>query len=151
MKLEEGKAALPSTTGTFFSFIIMSLLVLYSAQKIEIFINRKDVNIVYSVRDSYYTDTDTFSGTEGFNIAVAFTGFDSVKENILKREYAQIKFNYDVVIVTEQGLDYEVIEMPSHPCTDEELGLQGANSEFMPIQQQNLEYVQLYRRKFLCV
>ena len=41
--------------------------------------------------------------------------------------------------------------MPSHVCSPEELGLQGDNPKYMEPRPDNLDYVELYQKKFLCL
>ena len=94
MKLEHGQATLPSIMGTIFSFISFMLVIGYATQKFDILISRKDVDIVLSVRENYFDDNEKFAGRQGFNIAVAFTGFDTIRESVLLPQFANIVFEY---------------------------------------------------------
>lgn len=153
MKLEQEQAALSSIVGTLFSFLTLCLLIGYTVQKCEILINRKDVDILYAVRRDFFSDEQKFTGRQGFNVAVGLTGFDDVKENILLPEYAEIKFAYAAWSVKDDNIEYDGLHfIQSHPCTDAELGLEGTgHAEFMPIQERSLAYVNLYKRKLLCI
>ena len=42
-------------------------------------------------------------------------------------------------------------EIPSHVCTEEELGIQGDNSLFMPIDESVISLVKRYRKKLKCI
>ena len=110
------------------------------------------MDIVLAVRDNYLTDSDAFTGRQGMNVAFALTGFDSVRENILDPEYASIQFMYSQWEVLEDGEIWsDEFEVESHPCTEEELGLTPGDSKFMPIHESSLDYMKLYKEKFVCV
>ena len=94
MKLEHGQATLPSIMGTIFSLISFMLVIGYATQKFDVLISRKDVDIVLSVRENYFDDNEKFAGRQGFNIAVAFTGFDTIRESVLLPRFANIVFEY---------------------------------------------------------
>ena len=103
MKLEHGQAALPSIMGTIFSFISFMLIIGYTAQKFDILISRKDVDIVLSVRENFFGDDETITGRQGLNIAVAFTGFDTIEENVLLPQFASIVFEYAAWEILDNG------------------------------------------------
>ena len=94
MKLDSGQAALPTIMGTALSFIYFCLVIGYTAMKFDVLANLKDVDITYAIEDNHFSEDDTFSGRQGFNIAVALTQFDTVpvRENELLPEYAYINF-----------------------------------------------------------
>lgn len=152
MKLDKGQPALHSVMGTLFSFIAFCLVMGYTIQKFDILISRKDVDIVYSLREEYFSDDEVFTGRQGLNVAVALSGFDTEQENILTPEIGSFSFQYSKWYFNDNGvLEYETHELETHRCSDEELGLTGSHSEFKPIRESNRAYVSLYRRKFVCV
>ena len=57
-------------------------------------ISKKDVDILSTVNDDTYTSDDVFDYKNGFNIAVAFTAFDSETEWILDPTYGSLVFNH---------------------------------------------------------
>ena len=67
--------------------------------------------------------------------------------------YASIQFMYARWEVLADGqIEDEEFEVESHPCTAEELGLEGQqDSKFMPIHETSIDYVRLYKSKFICV
>ena len=72
--------------------------------------------------------------------------------NFLQPEYANIKFEFSEWDVLEnQEVYWENFFVDSHTCSEEELGLTGDNSKFMPIHETSIDYVNLYKNEFLCV
>ena len=151
MKLDQGQAALPSIMGTILSVISFCLVIGYTVQKFDILITRKDVDIALSVKDNYFGDDYTFKGSQGFNVAVALTGFDEVRESILSPDYATIVFEYSEWDITEDGITFAEFLIESHPCSEKELGLTGNHTNFMPIHESSTAYVNLYKHKLLCL
>ena len=78
--------------GTVLSFLSFIILLGYTGQKIEILYSKKDVDIALNIKDHHFGVDHIFSGEQGLNIAVAFSGFDTVTENILTPDYASLKF-----------------------------------------------------------
>ena len=88
-----------------------------------------------TVNDLYWTDDDRFEYKDGFNVAVAFTAYDSNPEWILDKSYGELFFNHfqwgpvgDTYITERKRLNH-------HTCSREELGLEGEveNSRFHPL------------------
>ena len=130
----------------------MSIVIGYSVQRLDIYIQQKDVEILQTVRDNYFTDNEAFTGEEGFNIAIALTGFDTVRESILNPEYANLSFETSQWDVLDDGkIDWKVSPIASHMCSEEELGLTGDNSRIMPVHETSTAYVNLYKEKFICL
>ena len=106
--------------------MIFCVSVLYASQKLEILINKKDVDILSATKGLVFTDDHIFDNSKGFNIAAAFTEFNSNKEWELLPKYGTLVFN-----AFEWGTDSEGkpftkrSRLPSHVCTDEELNLDG--------------------------
>ena len=81
----------------------------------------------------------------GFNVAVAFTAWDSEREPILDPTIGELYFyriewgfNPDgTIFVNENKLD-------SHQCTREELGIDPGDAKFMPVHEKSFQNVELY-------
>ena len=152
MKLSQGQATLPSMMGTLLSFIYFGLVLGYTILKFDILTNRKDVDITLMVKDTYFPDSYNFTSKHGFNIAVALSSFDNSTKLELPPEIGYIKFQMSRWNVLENGeIDYELIDVDSHPCSEEELGLTGDDSKFYPIHETSIGWVEMYRQKFLCI
>ena len=66
---------------------------MYSYLKYTVLRDKKDVDILSAINDSFYDETYTLNYKEnGFNIAAAFTEYDSETEDILPIEYGEIVF-----------------------------------------------------------
>ena len=48
----------------------MIIILLYSIQKIDVMISKKDVNILTAINDAYLDSDFSFSFKQGYNIAV---------------------------------------------------------------------------------
>ena len=60
-----------------------------------------------STQSGYYDDSYVFSYEQGFNIAIAFTAYDSETEPILDRSYGEIVFReYEWDFDKETGNSY---------------------------------------------
>ena len=147
MKLDDGQVTLPSIMGTIFTFLTFLCLIGYTVQKFDILISRKDVDIALNIKDHHFGVDNVFTGKQGLNIAIAFSGFDEIRENVLKPEYASLKFEYsEWEIAAESGkIAYLKYEIKSHTCSAEELGLEGNDPQFMPIHETSLEFVRSYQ------
>ena len=66
---------------------------MFAYLKIDVLINKKDVDVMSTINDNYYTPDDviTYKNT-GFNIAAAFTAYDSETEDILDPTYGELVF-----------------------------------------------------------
>ena len=61
MRLDDGKIGMSSVPGALLSVIIFIFLVLYMWMKIDIFINKKDADIMSVTNQSHYEDTEAFT------------------------------------------------------------------------------------------
>ena len=82
-----------SYLGATLSVFTLLLTALYAFQKVEILINKKDVDILSAERDIFYTDDDKFTYSNGFNMAFAFTSYSSEREYELPPEYGTLVIN----------------------------------------------------------
>ena len=92
MKLDAGKDDLRSIIGSLCSLILISVLCMFAVLKFEVLINKKDVDIMSTINDNYFTPNDKITSANGLNIAVAFTKYDSDTEDILDPTYGEIVF-----------------------------------------------------------
>ena len=56
--------------------------------------NKKDVDILSTTTHAHYDPDYIFTNKKGFNIAAAFTAYDSNPEPILDETYGQLVFNH---------------------------------------------------------
>lgn len=56
----------------------------------DVLINKKDVDVLSTLNDLHFTPDDIFNYSNGLNIAVAFTAYDSNPEPILDPTYGTI-------------------------------------------------------------
>lgn len=125
MKLDnEGDDSLNSIMGALCSILLTFVVCIYSYQKFDVFLAKKDVDILSAVNDLYFTDEDTFSYKNGLNVAVAFTAYDAEESWILDETYGELIFNSyswgpqdDGTYVTERK------RLKSHQCQTDELNL----------------------------
>ena len=61
-----------SFVGLFFTFLVTGMILLYTAQKLEILILKKDDRIILTELPFFYDDSETFTGSDNFNIAFGF-------------------------------------------------------------------------------
>ena len=96
--------------------------------------NKKDVDILSTVTHAHFTPDFIFNAERGFNIAAAFTAYDSNPEPIMDERYGTIVFNHYYWGKQPDGT-YGAgrKSFPSRPCNDEELGFEGNNSKFYPL------------------
>ena len=138
--------------GSLCSVLLLALVILYSYQKADILINKKDVDILSTVNEDFYSSDDTWSSKNGFNIAAAFSAYDSETEWILDPTYGSLVFNHFSWGIDENGDPFTKRQrLDEHSCTSEELGLDEtdrSDAQFLPIR--DLSLVKLYQKKFIC-
>ena len=141
MKLEADKSQLQTLMGTLCSLFMFVVVIAYAYQKTDVWLKKKDISIQYSTQDAYYNYEYVFDFSQGLNIGLAFTAYDTETEPILDPSYGRIVFN----AFTWGGLDENgdfipstMQEIKSRTCTPEELGLvEGKESSFMPISEKS--------------
>ena len=65
----------------------MLVTISYAYTKLDVLIQRKDVDVTTSVKNLHFDDSFVFEAKNGFNVAVAFTSYDSEREWILEPAY----------------------------------------------------------------
>ena len=77
-----------------------------------------------STQKAHFGHEYVFDFEQGLNFAFAFTAYDSETENILDPSYGRITFNRYAWGIREDNEFFVTIEeIPSHTCTEKELGL----------------------------
>jgi len=77
MKIDGEDDQVKSGLGTFCSLILLFVTFVYAYQKLGVFLDKKDISIMLSTKDLYFSDDDIYSYKEGLNVAIAFTAYDS--------------------------------------------------------------------------
>ena len=121
-KTQEATALL----GSIFPIMIFCVTMLYTSQKLEILINKKDVDILSAKKGLVFTDDHIFDNSKGFNIAAAFTEYNSNTEWELLPEYGSLVINSYQWGTDSEGKPFtKRSRHPSHVCKEEELNLNG--------------------------
>ena len=94
MRLDTGNESLKSIVGSFMSLILIGILLLFTYLKADVLINKKDVDVLSTINDNFYTPDDIINSENGFRVAAAFTAFDSNKEVILDPTYGELVFKH---------------------------------------------------------
>ena len=93
MKLEGGTHVVQSYAGSLCSILFICITLLYAVQKMVVLVEKKDIDVLSTTLDSFYDEHYVFSYQNGFNIAVAFTGFNNVAEMELDPSYGKFRFS----------------------------------------------------------
>ena len=119
----------------------------------DILINKKDVDVLTATKDLYYGSDFRFEYKDGFNVAVAFTAYDTDPEWILDESIGEIYFNHFQWGLVNGEFKTERKRLNHHNCTREELGLEGEpkNHRFFPLHAASEEVVDFYSKKFICL
>ena len=68
----------------------------YAYLKIDQLIKKTSIDVLESVRENYISDDDVFGSSQGFNIAIGFTGWgepvEDLQTELLDKSYGEIKF-----------------------------------------------------------
>lgn len=92
MKLDDGEGSVSTYSGALCSIFIVTLVLLYSYLKTDVLVNRKDVDVLSTIKDFEFEDTEIFSHDNGFNIAVGFTAYDTSSDWLLDSTYGELVF-----------------------------------------------------------
>ena len=93
MKLDKENSVLNSTVGSVFTIIAYLAVFMYTYLKIDVWIQKKDIDIMATKLIDHMAYDYIFSHDLGFNLAIAFTDFDNNLEPILDKSYGQLVFN----------------------------------------------------------
>ena len=96
MKLDgkSGTKSLPSCTGTLCSLFLLIILINYTILKVDVLLQKKDVDILSTINLNFFTQDDVFDYEKGFNIAIGLTHYDSNQEPVDDDSYGEIVFNH---------------------------------------------------------
>ena len=94
MRHDEGKKDLGSYAGFICTVILTLLIVSYTYQKIDVLENKKDIDILATTTQAHFSSDYIFDKDRGFNIAAAFTAYDSNPEPIDDPRYGELVFNH---------------------------------------------------------
>ena len=140
-----------SVFGSILSILLFITMSCYVYLKADVLIAKKDVDVLSTVNDLFFTYEDVISYENGFNFAVAFTAYDNDEEPILDPSYGEIVFNhFKWGTDAEENYFYERARINStHTCTPEELGLDTQSNEtnFLPIRKENKNWVRKLQKK----
>ena len=145
MRLDAGNESLNSVFGSLLSFLLFVVVLMFAYLKADVLWNKKDVDILSTVNDNFFTpDTPGYIinyKDNDFNVAAAFTAFDSETEEILDPTYGELVFKRYFWGVQEDGTYVAGRERitSAHKCTSEELGLgdDKKESKFMTTNERN--------------
>lgn len=123
-------------TCTLLMFVIM---VAYTAYKIDIKLVKKSVDILQAVQENHFDDREVFGADQGLNIAVGVVNpLSPRKTSRIDPKYGRIRFLKLQWLLDNDAEEYsmKVQLLQSHPCSADELGLNGhgESSQFYPIQ-----------------
>ena len=93
MTIGDGETSLLSWMGCACTYFVVIIVGLYSLQKIDVLLKKKDVDVLSTINDYYYSDDFIFSHENGLAIAVAFTAYDTERSWSLDPAYGEIVFN----------------------------------------------------------
>ena len=127
MRLKDDDSEVRTVMGSICSIIVLAVTAFYAYLKMVVLIEKKDVDILSTVKELYYTDHDYFRYKDGLNIAVAFTGYDNIEEPILPPQIGELVWNSNSWGNDENGDPFvERLPLDDHACTRDELNLDDA-------------------------
>ena len=83
--------------------VLMAFMLMYSYQKAEILINKKDAKIFYTEQVANITDNEVFDTKMGLKIAVALVSWGEITEIELTKEYGEIAFYRNAWTTDDNG------------------------------------------------
>ena len=135
-----------SLVGIFLTFLVTGMLFLYTAQKLEILIMKKDDRIFLTELPYFYDDSETITGSDKFNV-----DFGLVTHN---QKVSPLEFNVwltEIYFDEDQKYSLNRTSLCFHKCSEEELGLSGSNSSFFAMNEQELKVLQTYSNSIMCL
>ena len=119
--------------GTFFTLLILVMMILYTMQKGNILANRKNPDIKETLLKDALDESFVYDASKGLAIAVGLTAYDGGLGPTLDPSIGTIEYKaYEWGVNEENGEYYSTFStIESHYCTKEEIGLEGDSSHFM--------------------
>ena len=156
MPIDNGSSSLKTPCGTIFGILTVLIVLAFTAQKIIVLQTKSDINIITTDLVDNYDSEYEFGGKNGVNLAAALIDWP-FKEWDFDDTYGKIRF-YNV----SWGFDdttgenwFTEIELPTHRCTKEELGLDDSAGEdkaaFYPTSIKFKRDLQEYWNNFICL
>ena len=122
MTIDGERHVVQSYLGSVFTILVFLTTLLYSVQKLDVLIAKKDVNISSAVKGMVFSDDFKFSYRTGFNIAVAFTEYNYNSEWDLDPKYGTLVLNSLSWGTDPDGSPFiRRIQLPTHLCSKEEI------------------------------
>ena len=153
----EGMEEKRSIFGGLCTLILTFTVILFAYQKAEVLVHKKDVDILSTINDMFFTPDHVFNYERGFNVALGFTAYDSNPEPILEPEIGEILFNHFSWGQSVDGVNTGSLDkrnkFPHHSCSSAELGLDEkdrSESKFLPVYPSSLSDVKFYQKKLMC-
>ena len=139
-----------STLGFCFTVALTILILTQLYLKAMLVVGFGDTLTYRSVEDSYFNSSHVVTSDQGLKFAFGITAYDSNQEVIEDLDYGEIKAKFygwgnDAVM----GAD-ELGDLNTHTCTPEELGVEGNNSTFWPINPISIQDISFYKKKLKC-
>ena len=78
--------------GSFLTILVFIVVGAYAYQKTDVWLAKKDVDIMSSTMIQYFDETFEFNHDLGLSLAIAFTAFDNEREIILDRSIGELVF-----------------------------------------------------------
>ena len=154
LKMDDGVGAVKSFMGCFITFVWVCIIIVYAIQKIDVLVYKKGVNVLATVKDLHFEDTQEFDYYKNsFNLAVAFTAYDNNQEWSLDPRYGELVINAFEWGYDENGDPFTTRNpLKTHNCTREELHLEdSADSHFFNIHSQSKKHLKRFWKKFLYI
>lgn len=153
MRLDKGFLKLKSWGGAICSIIFFIVIGVYTLQKIDVLVNKRDVDILKMTNFNAVSDQDEFDLSMGFGIAAAFSAYDDETEPIDDPSVGELVFNH---IKWGRNPDGTVLDgryrISSHRCSRAELGLEDENegTTLFPIDPNFKRDFEFYHKKLIC-
>ena len=94
LSLSGGISKIGTVMGTIVTALLISALVWYGYEKMEIMMKYDDTNIMISKREWMYNDTQILSDKFNFNIAFGITEYDGSPESVEDPDIGTVKAYY---------------------------------------------------------
>ena len=92
MKLDREIATLKTSVGSLVSILVFIIVMMYAYIKCDVWIEKKDVDIMATKLADYLPYDYKFDYDQGLNLAIAFTSFDNNPDPILDKSYGELIF-----------------------------------------------------------
>ena len=139
-----------STLGFGFTIALIIFILIQTYLKFQLVFGYGDSVTFESIKNSYYNSSYVLSSNDGLQFAFGITAYDSNQEVVEDLDYGEIKARFygwglDDVMGPDQGGDLD-----THQCSEQELGLEGSNSLFYPLNKKSKRDISFYKKKLKC-